>query len=335
MIVRDHSLVLLPTLVLAILCALVVACLFGTQSISLPDIVRGLLNQGDLTTRLIIWDIRLPRALAALMVGMALGASGAALQGLLRNPLAEPGVLGVSTCSSLMATIVIYWGLVEVSPWVLPLATIVGALVATLILAVAAPRVGSVVTLILIGVGLSSFAGALMSLLLNFAPNPFTLSDMVTWMMGSVANRSFSDLVFAGPFWIAGFIVLALVAPGLRALALGDEGASALGLNINLTRAAIVLGAGLATGAAVSIAGAVGFVGIVAPHLVRPLVGYDAGRTLLPSALLGGLILILADCIARLVPTEQELKLGVVAALIGAPIFIWIAARRTALGDGA
>ena len=333
MSVRDRSPLLICCLLAAILIALIVSCLIGTQPIAFSSISKAFLGIGDETVRLIIWQIRLPRALAALMVGIALGASGAALQGLLRNPLAEPGVLGVSAMASLFATCSIYWGLVALSPWVLPLATIFGALLATALLAMIAPRVGSIVTLILIGVGLSSLSGALMSLLLNLAPNPFSLADMVTWMMGSVANRSLVDLAFAGPFWLSGLIVLCIAAPGLRALTLGEEGASASGLNISVSRAMVVIGAGLATGAAVSIAGAVGFVGIIAPHVVRPLVGYDPARTFIPSALLGGLILILADLVARSVPTDQELKLGVVAALIGAPLFIFIAARRQALGD--
>jgi iron complex transport system permease protein len=170
-----------------------------------------------------------------------------------------------------------------------------------------------------------------MSLLLNLAPNPFTLSDMMNWMMGSVANRSLEDLVLASPFFVAGVMAIGLAAQGLRALTLGEEAASAVGLDVGRSRIWVVLGTGLLTGAAVSIAGAVGFVGIIAPHLVRPLVGHDPARTLVPAALLGGLVLVVADLIARLAPTGQELKLGVVAALIGAPIFIWIAVRRRML----
>ena len=170
-----------------------------------------------------------------------------------------------------------------------------------------------------------------MSLLLNLAPNPFTLSDMMNWMMGSVANRSMEDLLLAAPFLLVGTFALGVAAPGLQALTLGEEAASAIGLDVGRSRLWVVLGAGLLTGAAVSVAGAVGFVGIIAPHVVRPFVGHDPTRTLLPAALLGGLVLVLADLIARLAPTSQELKLGVVAALIGAPIFIWIAVRRRAL----
>lgn len=334
MTVQDYSKTLIPILIVLSVIALLASCWMGVTPLQPSTLLAALVGQGNSEAQMIIWEIRLPRALAAFVVGMALSASGAALQGLLRNPLAEPGVLGVSAMASLFATITIYWGLIQLSPWMLPMASIAGALLATSVLAVTAPRVSSVVTLVLVGVGISSLAGAVMSLLINLAPNPFTLSDMMNWMMGSVANRSLADLVLGAPFLIAGGGALAIAAPGLRALALGEEAASAVGLDVGRSRMCVVLGTGLLTGAAVSMAGGVGFVGIIAPHLVRPLVGYDPARTLVPAALLGGLVLVLADLIARLVPTGQELKLGVVAALIGAPIFIWIAVRRRALeGD--
>jgi iron complex transport system permease protein len=331
--VRDWSAPVNLGLIGAVLAAILASCVLGVTPIPMGKLIASIFSEADARTHLILWEIRLPRALAALGVGAALGASGGALQGLLRNPLAEPGVLGVSASASLCATIAIFWGLTAFSPWVLPAAAIIGALGSTLLLAVLAPRVGSVVTLVLIGVGLSSLMGALMALMLNLAPNPFSLSDMINWSMGSVANRSFADLAFAAPFGVIGFGLLLAARPGLRALGLGEEAASAIGLNVGLSRALVVIGAGLATGAAVSIAGAVGFVGIIAPHLVRPLVGHDPAKALIPSALLGGLILVLADIVARLVPTDQELKLGVVVALIGAPIFVIIAARRTSLED--
>jgi iron complex transport system permease protein len=331
--VRDWSPLVNGALVGGVLAALLASCFLGVTPIPIGKLIASIFGDVDVRTHLILWEIRLPRALAALGVGAALGASGAALQGLLRNPLAEPGVLGVSASASLCATVAIFWGLTAFSPWVLPAAAIIGALGSTMLLAALAPRVGSVVTLVLIGVGLSSLMGALMALMLNLAPNPFSLSDMISWSMGSVANRSFVDLAFAAPFGVIGFGLLLAARPGLLALGLGEEAASAIGLNVGLSRALVVIGAGLATGAAVSIAGAVGFVGIIAPHLVRPLVGHDPGKALIPSALLGGLILVLADIVARMVPTDQELKLGVVVALIGAPIFVIIAARRTSLED--
>ncbi|MEM8767227.1 MAG: iron ABC transporter permease, partial [Pseudomonadota bacterium] len=182
-------------------------------------------------------------------------------------------------------------------------------------------------------VGLASFAGAMMSLLMNLAPNPFSLADMVNWILGSVANRSFDDLLFAAPFILSGCAILLASRRGLSALTLGDEAASGIGLNLRRQRVLVVLGAGLATGGAVALAGVIGFVGIVAPHIVRPWLDHDPARSLFPAALLAGLILVVADIGVRLMPTDNELKLGVVAALIGAPAFVWIAMRRRTLVD--
>ena len=318
---------LIGLLAAAGLAAAAAACLLGTTPLGVDRVLAALVGAASPGDLIVVWEIRLPRALAAFGTGAALGASGAALQGLLRNPLAEPGVLGVSASASLAATFVIYYGLVEVGAFALPVAAIAGALGATALLTVAAVRVGSVVTLILIGVGLSSFAGAMMALLMNLAPNPFSLADMLNWTLGTVANRSFDDLLLAAPFFFAGLGLLLAGRRGLSALTLGEEAAAGVGVDLPRARHLVVIGAGLATGAAVSTAGAIGFVGIVAPHLVRPLVDHDPARTLVPSALLGGAILVLADIGVRLAPTDTELRLGVVAALIGAPVFIWIAAR--------
>jgi len=308
--------------------AILLSLLLGSVPLPIDRVLSALTLQASAGDKLVVWDIRLPRSLAAAVVGGALGMSGAALQGLLRNPLAEPGILGVSATAALFASFVLYFGLTAVSPIVLPTAAVVGALCATLIVATAALRSHSVVTLILIGVGLSSFSGALMALLMNLAPNPFSLADMVNWMLGSVANRSFDDLAFAAPLVSLGMVVLLASRRSLAALGLGEETAAGLGVNLKKQRLAVIVGAGLSTGAAVAIAGAIGFVGIVAPHLVRPFVRYDASRLLVPSALLGALLLVLADIGVRVIPTDFELKLGVVASLIGAPIFIWIASRR-------
>ncbi|MEO0411327.1 MAG: iron ABC transporter permease [Pseudomonadota bacterium] len=316
------------------LSVLIAACFLGSTPMSPGRIMAALLGQGTNADTLIVWSIRLPRALAAFVVGTALGISGAALQGLLRNPLAEPGVLGVSASASLGATFVIYYGLASLSPWAVPFAAIAGALAATTLIAIAALKTQAVVTLILIGVGLSSFAGAAMSLLMNLAPNPFSLSDLINWMLGTVANRSFVDLGFAAPFLLLGLTILIASRRGLSALTLGDEAAQGVGLDLRRQRIAVVLGAGLLSGAAVSIAGAIGFVGIIAPHIVRPWVDYDPARTLVPAGLLAGIILVTADIAVRLAPTSNELKLGVVAALIGAPAFVWIAAARRSQGGG-
>ncbi|MDX1293306.1 MAG: iron ABC transporter permease [Hyphomonas sp.] len=324
---------LIPVLVATSLVAIAGACFLGSTPLPADRLLAALFGGAEAGDRLVVWQIRLPRAIAAYGVGAALGISGAALQGLLRNPLAEPGVLGVSASASLMATFALYYGIASITPWAVPIAAIIGALAATALITLAALRTKSVVTLILIGVGLSSFAGAAMSLLMNLAPNPFSLSDMINWMLGSVANRSFNEIGLAAPFILAGSGLLFVTRRGLSALTLGEEAASGIGLNLRRQQIVTVVGAGLATGGAVALAGAIGFVGIVAPHIIRPFVGYDPARSLVPSALLSGLILVVADIFVRLLPTSTELKLGVVAALIGAPAFVWIAMQRRAGND--
>ena len=324
---------LMPVLIGASVLAIIAACFLGSTALPADRLLAALFGGADAGDRLVVWQIRLPRAISAYIVGAALGISGAALQGLLRNPLAEPGVLGVSASASLMATFALYYGIASITPWAVPLAAIIGALAATALITLAALRTQSVVTLILIGVGLSSFAGAAMSLLMNLAPNPFSLSDMINWMLGSVANRSFDEISLAAPFILAGGAILFAPRRGLSALTLGEEAASGIGLDLQRQRIFTVVGAGLATGGAVALAGAIGFVGIVAPHLIRPFVGHDPARSLVPSALLSGLILVVADIFVRLLPTSAELKLGVVAALIGAPAFVWIAMQRRGGND--
>ena len=324
---------LIGGLIVASALLMLAAIMLGSTPLGTRHILQALVGQGSPGDAIVLWEIRLPRAMAAYAVGAALGLSGAALQGLLRNPLAEPGVLGVSASASLFATFTLYFGFSAISSLVLPLAAIAGALVATSFLAVVALRVNSVIALILIGVGISSFSGALMTLLMNLAPNPFSLSDMINWMMGTVANRSFEDILFAAPFLILGAVLILSSGRDLSAFTLGEEAASGIGVSLTTVRMKVVFGTGFCTGAAVAIAGAVGFVGIVAPHLVRPHVDHEPSATLLPSALLGGVILVAADIFIRVAPTTTELKLGVVAALLGAPIFVWIAAQRMQGGN--
>ncbi|WP_337827718.1 FecCD family ABC transporter permease [Pseudonocardia sp. TMWB2A] len=319
----------------AALVALVLASLaIGQLPFGLSEILRGVSGQADTSTTLILFDIRLPRSMAALSIGIVLGASGAALQGLLRNPLAEPGILGISASAAFGATTALYFGYGALSPVIVPLAAISTALLATGLMSIAAIRARGVASLILVGVGLSSLAGALMSLLLNFAPNPFSLADMVRWMLGSVANRSINDLLYTLPLMLIGLIFLLVERRSLSALSLGEESAHGLGVNLKRTRLFIILGAGIASGASVALGGAIGFVGMVAPHLVRPLTGYDPGRAVIPSALLGGMMVLAADMIVRVLPTPVELQLGVIIAIIGAPLFIWIAVKQGNIRHG-
>lgn len=326
-----------PSLYLVLMLLLLVLALgslaTGPDGIDASTLV-GALGGTDAAASIIIGELRLPRTLAALIVGFALGLSGAALQGLTRNPLAEPGVLGVSACATLGATLMLYFGVAAESPLGVAGGAITGALVATAILAAFARRLAGVAALILVGVGLSSLAGALMALLLNFAPNPFSLSDLVNWSLGSVANRSLSDVATAAPPIIAGTVLIMAARGALSLLSIGDMAAAAHGLDYHRTRLLVIGGTGLTIGAAVALAGAVGFVGIVAPHLVRPWVRHDPGRTLLPAGLAGAAMLLVADMLVRLLPTGTELRLGVVAALAGAPLFMLIAWRRGARSHG-
>jgi len=319
----------MPVLLALSVALIVCACFLGSTDMSAHRVVSALTGMGTTTDQIIIWEIRFPRAAAAFVTGAALGISGAALQGLLRNPLAEPGVLGVTSSAALFASASVYFGVAALSELAIPLAAVSGAMGATFLLSLVALRTQSVVTLILVGVGISSFMSAVMALVLNMAPTPFSLSDMINWMLGSVANRSLNDIMLTAPFIVVGAGVLLIARRGLSALTLGEEAAQGLGLNLKHQRLMVVIGAGLATGGAVALAGAIGFVGIVAPHLVRSIWGYDPARILAPSAILSGAILIVADIFVRIAPTTTELKLGVAAALVGAPVFIWIAAQRS------
>ncbi len=285
----------------------------------------------DAVTRTIIWEIRFPRALTAWLVGAALGLSGAALQGLLRNPLADSGVLGLSGFAALGAVIAFAFGFAAFAPWMALLFALFAAMLVTALgWAARGPA-----SLALIGIGLSSFAGGLIALALNLAPNPGALADLVNWTLGSVEGRSLSDALLVGGFLFGGCVLIALAAPGLQALTLGEEAASAIGADVARTRTLVVLGAAACTGGATAVAGVIGFVGIAAPHLVRALAGHDPARLLAPSALAGGALLVCADLAVRVLPTDTELKLGVAAALIGGPVFALIAARLAARGGEA
>ena len=274
----------------------------------------------------ILFDIRLPRTVAALVVGGALGLAGAVMQGLLRNPLADPGVLGVSGGAGLGAAVAISLGL-SATPGAIEGAALGAALLVGLLLTGIASRFREPETLILFGVALSAFLGALTSLVFNLAPSPVTLAEVFSWLLGSVANRDWDDLVRQFPALGAGVLLCLYAARGLVMLSLGEDAAALSGLPMTRLRAAAVAGASLLTGASVAVAGIVGFVGLAAPHLVRAGSGADPAKVLLPSALAGAVLLAAADVAARIIPTDLELKLGVVTALFGAPLFALIAWR--------
>ena len=273
------------------------------------------------------WDIRLPRVVAAALTGLALGGSGAAMQALLRNPLAEPGTMGVSACAALGATAALYFGLADAAPWAVAPAAMLGALGATLIITWAGVRQQGMATMLLTGVALSAVAGAIMALFVNLAPNPFSLSDLINWTAGSVANRDWEAILWSAPLIVAGLTLIGMTRASLSALAFGEDVAHGLGVPLRRTRLLVVIGTGLATGGAVALAGVIGFVGLIAPHVIRAMTGLEGGRLLWPSALMAALLLVLADLVIRSIPVGNELHLGTLAALVGAPMFALIALR--------
>jgi iron complex transport system permease protein len=299
----------------------------GPIPLSLPEALGQVFSPEDSIASLIVREIRIPRATLALVVGMTLGIAGAALQGLLRNPLAGPGLLGVSNCAALGAVVTLYYGLAQSSWFVLPLGGMIGALVSVVLIFMLAGRQSGILNLILAGVAINAVASSFIALALNFADNPYAMSEMVYWLLGSVSNRSLDDLGVAIPFMALGWLMLLLSRNFLDALSLGEDTARSLGFSTVGHRAIVVTGVAASVGAAVSVSGNIGFVGLVVPHLLRPLVGHEPGRLLPLSALGGGILLLAADCTVQLISPAQELKLGVVTALVGGPFFLMLIYR--------
>ncbi len=277
---------------------------------------------------LIFWEIRLPRALLGALVGAALGLAGAALQGYLRNPLAEPGLIGVSGGAALGAVLAIHLGLSQAIALALPAGGLAGAALAMLAVVTLAGIQGGPVTLILAGLAVSAIATALISLALNLSQNPFASVEMVFWLMGSLADRSLTQVWLAGPLILAGMGLLLVLGRALDALALGEDAARSLGIDLARTRLAVVVGTALSIGAATAVTGIIGFVGLLVPHVLRPFAGHRPGL-LLPASMLGGAIfLLVADIGLRLLQPVVDLRVGVLTALIGAPFFVWLVLRK-------
>jgi iron complex transport system permease protein len=304
----------------------VLSLLIGPADFSAAEILRGIFSEHGMAS-VIAQQIRLPRAALSLFVGGALGASGAALQGLFRNPLAEPGVTGVTSAAGLGAVVAFYFGFASAYPVLLPAFAIVGALASAFILYLLSRAGVGAVALILGGVAIASLATALTALALSLSPNPYAMSEIVIWMMGSLKDRTLGDLAFAAPLVALGIIILLTAARGLDALILGEEAAHSLGVDVHSIRRRVVLGVALATGAATAAAGAVSFVGLVVPHLLRPFYGYEPARLIWPSALGAAALVTAADIVVRLISPDEKLPLGVLTALIGAPFFVWLILR--------
>ncbi len=314
---RWYALMLGSLAILAV-CSL----LIGSVNIPASDVVNGLLGQGDPRVVLVVRELRLPRALLGLIVGAALGLAGAALQGLLRNPLAEPGLIGTSACAGLGGVIAFYFGWAAAFSWALPLSAIIMAGLGTmLLLTITGTRSGTLI-IILAGVVISSLAVSLTSLAMNMSSNPYALAEIVMWLMGSLKDRSFQDVQMAAPFVLLGSLVLLRCGPALDALTLGDEAASSLGFNIPRLNLTVILGCALAVGGSVASAGAIGFVGLVVPHLLRPLTRNRPSALLVPCAIGGALLVTAADEAVRLIPSTSEVMLGVLTSIVGAPFFL-------------
>jgi len=282
----------------------------------------------------ILWELRLPRAVLAALIGGGLGLSGAVLQGAVRNPLADPALLGIGGAAGLGAVVAFYWGLGVVFAPALPLAGLAGAALGCAVLFAFAGRTPSAPSLILAGVGLSALASALQVLALAFAPNPYALAEVTFWLMGGLADRAPLHVALAAPPIILGGAILLRLGRGLDALALGEETASSLGVPVARTLALAAAGVALVVGAATAVGGGIGFVGLVVPHLLRPKLGERPSALLAASALGGAALLLAADLVARtaplILPLSQEPPLGVLTALLGAPFLVRIARRLAA-----
>ncbi|MER2265068.1 FecCD family ABC transporter permease [Methylobacterium oxalidis] len=314
-------------LAITVVILVVVSTVVGYAKLDIATAVSDWLAGRPSLAVMVLIDLRIPRAVLGALVGFSLGLSGAVMQGYLRNPLADPGILGISSAAALGAVVVFYGGLAGTIGLALPLGGIAGAAFAALGINLLAARGAGTLGLVLVGVALSSLAGALTALALNLAPNPYAALEIVFWMMGSLADRSLEHVWLCLPLMALGWLMMASCARALDALSLGEDTAASLGFDLVSVRLRIVTGAALAVGSGVAVSGAIGFVGLVVPHLIRPLVGQRPGASLLPSGLAGAALVLTADIALRLLPVRPELKLGVVTALVGAPFLIVLLLR--------
>jgi len=321
-VIRHRSLV--SILLLVTLFSFIVSLLVGPVTLSPTRLFGALFQHTDEMVRLVFWQIRLPRALLAVLVGFSLGITGAVMQGFMRNPLADPGVLGVTGGASMGAVVAFYFGFSEMFAYALPIGGILGGFLIISLVMLAAGKRATTQTLILAGIAFSSLAGAVTSLILNFSPNPHAAMDIIFWLLGSLNDRNMGHVYLTLPLMLPGWLLLLYCERALRALSLGEETAASMGFPIRRVRRCIILGSSLAVGPAIAVSGSIGFVGLIIPHLLRPLVGGDPGRLLIVSGFGGAILLTWSDIIVRLMPFYTELKLGVVTSLLGAPFFLYL-----------
>ena len=320
----------------AVLAAL--SLMIGPAGVSPREALAGLVD-GEGVAGIIAREIRLPRTVLALLLGATFGLAGAALQGLLRNPLAEPALFGAPQAASVGASFMIAYGFAAATSFAVPVAGILGALLSVGGLVAIAGRRASLTVTLLAGLAFASFAGAGTALILNLAPTPYAALEVAFWLLGSLEDRSVDHLLIAAPFILVSWILLAMNVRAYRALTIGEDAAASLGVDINRTRMMVVVGTEFGVGASVAVAGSVGFIGLVAPHLVRRFVNSDPARVCLPAALMGAALLTAADIAVRMIPanpnaTSIELKLGVVTSLIGVPFFLAMIFRERRLLEG-
>src|ERR1700704_6206588 len=323
------------TLAMSALVVLLALISLGTGAVRFSPltVAQALFGGGNDVAQVIVREIRLPRTILGFAIGAILGVSGAALQGLLRNPLASPSLFGAPQSAAFGAVLVIALGLADVRSWALPVAAIALAFASVFVLLSIAGRNAGLLILILAGLAISSLAGAATALVMNLSSNPFAVVEIAFWLLGSLEDRSFRHVVLALPFIVAGAIILLSQRNAFRALTLGEETAQSLGVDIGRLRLMVITGVALGVGGAVAVTGTIGFIGLVAPHLMRPLIGHDPARLLVPSALTGAALLLAADIAVRIIPSTTDIKVGVLTSIIGVPFFLYLIVReRRALG---
>src|ERR1700716_1271630 len=329
---RRRASVMAALIVLVVLLSLL-SLGIGPVRLSPVRVIEALFGGGSDVAQVIVREIRLPRMILGFAIGAILGLSGAALQGLLRNPLASPSLFGAPQSAAFGAVLIIALGLADVRSWALPVAAIVAAFASVFVLLVVAGRGAGLLLLILAGLAMSSLAGAATALVMNLSSNPFAALEIAFWLLGSLEDRSFRHVVLALPFIAAGAVILMSQRHAFRALSLGEETAQSLGVDVGRLRLAVIVGVGLGVGGAGAVTGSIGFIGLVAPHLIAAFVGDHPGRLLIPSALSGAALLLAADIAVRVIPSTTDIKVGVLTSIIGVPFFLYLIVReRRAIG---
>jgi iron complex transport system permease protein len=325
----------MSALVVFVVLLLLASLGIGPVRLSPLTVVDALFGGGSDVQQVIVREIRLPRAILGFVIGAMLGLSGAALQGLLRNPLAAPSLFGAPQSAAFGAVLIIALGLADVRSYALPVAAITAAFASVFVLLAIAGRNAGLLILILAGLAISSLAGAATALVMNLSSNPFVVLEIAFWLLGSLEDRSFRHVMLALPFIAAGAAILLSQRNAFRALSLGEETAQSLGVDVARLRLLVISGVALGVGGAVAVSGTIGFIGLVAPHLMRPLIGHDPARLLIPSALTGSALLLAADIAVRIIPSTSDIKVGVLTSIIGVPFFLYLIMReRRALGGG-